>query len=104
MGSKKNKVKKVLSPQSAPVEDTVDDDALMDDLLAQLDSKDDTVRKESATVLNEMQINKVADQLDSAPKKDSKARYKARQVCCLPSFLQQDLKDVYPGQESCCAC
>ncbi|KAI9064361.1 cysteine proteinase [Trametes sanguinea] len=79
--AKKNKLKKMLSPPTpAPVETTVDDDELMDDLLAQLESRDDSVKKESANVLNEMQIDKVADQLESAPKKDPKARYKARQA------------------------
>ncbi|OSD01585.1 cysteine proteinase [Trametes coccinea BRFM310] len=79
--AKKNKLKKMLSPPTpAPVETTMDDDELMDDLLAQLESRDDSVKKESANVLNEMQIDKVADQLESAPKKDPKARYKARQA------------------------
>ena len=79
----KNKIKKMLSPpsQSPPQEDLADDDALMDDLMAQLDSKDSAVREESATVLQEMQVNAVAQELDSAPKKDSKARFRARQVC-----------------------
>ena len=82
MAPKKNKLKKMLSPpQPPPPEDTtIDDDALMDDLLAQLDSRDDTVRQESATVLQEMQVQQVADQLENAPKKDSKARHKARQA------------------------
>ncbi|KAI0362014.1 cysteine proteinase [Trametes cingulata] len=71
----------MLSPPTPPPADAnMDDDELMDDLLAQLDSKDDSVKHESAAVLNEMQIDKVADQLESAPKKDSKARYKARQA------------------------
>ncbi|KAI8998702.1 cysteine proteinase [Trametes punicea] len=82
MAAKKSKLKKMLSPPQAPppVDTTIDDDELMDDLLAQIDSKDETVKQESATVLNDMQIDKVADQLESAPKKDSKARYKARQA------------------------
>ena len=82
----KSKLKKVLSPPqpALPQEDLVDDDALMDDLLAQLDSKDEVVREETATVLQEMQVNKVAEELGSAPKKDSKARFKARQVRPLP--------------------
>ncbi|KAI0637043.1 cysteine proteinase [Trametes polyzona] len=81
MAPKKNKLKKMLSPPTPPPADTmVDDDELMDDLLAQLDSRDESTRKESATVLNEMQIGEVADKLESAPKKDSKARHKARQA------------------------
>lgn len=81
MAQKKNKLKKMLSPpQPAPMDDPVDDDALMDDLFAQLDSKNEVVREESATVLKEMQINEVAQKAEEASKKDSKARYKARQV------------------------
>ncbi|EIW60454.1 cysteine proteinase [Trametes versicolor FP-101664 SS1] len=81
MGAKKNKLKRMLSPTTPPPpEATADDDELMDDLFAQLDSKDGAVRHESATVLNEMQIDRVADQLESVPKKDGKARHKARQA------------------------
>ena len=83
MAPKKNKLKKMLSPPAPappPVDTNVDDDELMDDLFAQLDSKNETVKQESAAVLSEMNIDKVADKLDSAPKKDSKARHKARQV------------------------
>ncbi|KAI0336458.1 cysteine proteinase [Cubamyces sp. BRFM 1775] len=83
MAPKKNKLKKMLSPPAhapPPVEANVDDDDLMDDLFAQLDSKDESVKQESATVLSEMNIDKVADKLESAPKKDSKARHKARQA------------------------
>ncbi|KAH9893901.1 cysteine proteinase [Epithele typhae] len=78
----KNKIKKALSPphSTSPPEPTADDDALMDDLMAQLDSKNGTVRQESATVLQEMQINQVAESAEDAAKKDSKARFKARQA------------------------
>ncbi|KAI0664881.1 cysteine proteinase [Cubamyces menziesii] len=83
MAPKKNKLKKMLSPPAPappPVETNVDDDELMDDLFAQLDSKNESVKQESAAVLSEMNIDKVADKLESAPKKDSKARHKARQA------------------------
>nr|VWO98664.1 PUM-HD domain-containing protein [Ganoderma boninense] len=82
MAQKKNKSKKSTPPQPAPPlpEDLANDDALMDDLLAQLDSKDEVVRQESATVLKEMNVDEVAKELDNAPKKDSKARFKARQA------------------------
>lgn len=87
MGAKKNKLKRMLSPTTPPpAEASADDDELMDDLFAQLDSKDGAVRHESATVLNEMQIDRVADQLESAPKKDGKARHKARQVRSLNTY------------------
>lgn len=90
MVQKKNKSKKsVTPPQLAlqPSEDTRDDDALMEDLLAQLDSKDQVVRQESATVLQGMKVNEVANDLHNAPKKDSKARFKARQVKSFGIFL-----------------
>ncbi|KAI0082718.1 cysteine proteinase [Panus rudis PR-1116 ss-1] len=82
MGSKRNKVKKALSPvlPTNPDPEPVPDDDLMDDLFAQLDSRDKTVQTESANVLQEMNIDQVANDLDAAPKKDSKARYKARQA------------------------
>ncbi|OJA21594.1 hypothetical protein AZE42_01685 [Rhizopogon vesiculosus] len=60
------------------------DDGLMDDLLAELDSRDQTVRHESANVLLEMQGNQedtVADKAQPATKKqDSKSRHEARQA------------------------
>ncbi|KAI0831231.1 cysteine proteinase [Trametes gibbosa] len=81
MAPKKNKLKKMLSPPTPPPAETMaDDNDLMDDLFAQLDSKDDGTRKESAIILNEMQIDQVADKLEAAPKKDGKARHKARQA------------------------
>ncbi|PIL23922.1 hypothetical protein GSI_13673 [Ganoderma sinense ZZ0214-1] len=76
MAQKKNKSKKLvapLQPAPPPIEDLADDDALMDGLLAQLDSKDEVVRQESATVLKDVKVS-------NAPKKDSKGRFKARQA------------------------
>lgn len=64
----------------SPSEPVMDDDELMDDLLAQLDSKNKTVQAESATVINEMQLNDVANQIEKSSKTDSKSRHKARQV------------------------
>jgi hypothetical protein len=85
---KKNKSKKVLSPSHSNMPDqpppTDGDGELMDDLLAELDSRDKTVQHESANVLMEMQENQenaVADKAQSATKKqDSKSRHVARQV------------------------
>jgi OTU domain-containing protein 6 len=85
---KKNKSKKVLSPSHSNMPDqpppTEGDGELMDDLLAELDSRDKTVQHESANVLMEMQENQenaVADKAQSATKKqDSKSRHVARQV------------------------
>ena len=61
-----------------------DDEELMNDLMAQLDSRDKTVQSESANVLNEMQINQQADAAEEARKKqDPKIRYQARQVSAI---------------------
>lgn len=82
-GSKRNKLKKALSPtQSAPSSSPMaDDEELMNDLMAQLDSRDKTVQSESANVLNDMQINQQTTAAEEARKKqDPKSRYQARQV------------------------
>ncbi|TFY53199.1 hypothetical protein EVJ58_g9579 [Rhodofomes roseus] len=64
-GSKRSKLKKALSPpfaaKSPEPEPNMDDDVLMDDLMAQLDSRDTSVHAESAAVINEMNINNAAD-------------------------------------------
>ncbi|KAH9854159.1 cysteine proteinase [Lenzites betulinus] len=81
MAPKKNKLKKMLSPPTPPPPaNMADDEDLMDDLFAQLDSKDSGTRQESATILSSMQIDQVAEKLEAAPKKDSKARHMARQA------------------------
>lgn len=77
-GSKKNKQKKLVSPpQDLPTPPV--DDELMDDLFAQLDSRNETVQAESAIVINEVQ-NRQAESAASRPKMDAKARFKARQA------------------------
>lgn len=78
MGKKSNKLKKALDVFPDPPPDA--DDGLMDDLLAQLDSRNETVAQESANVLNEMEINKQAEQLETTSKQDAKSRFKARQA------------------------
>jgi len=94
MGSKKNKVKKVFAPTSPPTNDTnanaidtttndnniSDHNDLVDDLLTQLDSRDQSVRRESATVLEEVRAQQTAQA--TPPDKaggNSKAKFKARQ-------------------------
>ncbi|KAI3610848.1 amidohydrolase family protein [Moniliophthora roreri] len=79
MGSKKNKLKKVFSPQSKspPPPPLAQDDDLMDDLLAQLDSRDQAVRQESANVIREVQ-HTAEEQVYR--QQDSKSRYQARQA------------------------
>lgn len=85
-GSKRNKVKKLLSPTRAvtpPPEPSLDDDALMDDLMAQLDARDSSheSKQEAATVLGEMGARKTAEQEAAPSKQDSKSRHQARMVC-----------------------
>jgi hypothetical protein len=101
MGSKKNKIKKVLAPTSPPTSDAnaiSDNNAnananndgsdeqqqqhLMDDLLSELDSRDPSVRRESAVVLEEVRTRQAAEAAppDKAAGGNSKARFKARQV------------------------
>lgn len=82
-GSKRNKVKRLLSPRSAtpaPPEPALNDDDLMDDLMAQLESKDVGTHTEAAVIVNEMEPIAVAEAAEAAPKQDSKSRHKARQV------------------------
>jgi len=72
--AKKNK--KAARLPTPPPMDSLDDD-LMDDLLAQLDSKDKTVQQETAKVLTEVSA---ASEPASGPKKDARSRFEARQV------------------------
>ncbi|KAJ7470718.1 hypothetical protein FB451DRAFT_1400284 [Mycena latifolia] len=72
---------------------TDDDNELMDQLLSQLDSRDETVQQESAAVLNEMQINKQADQIEAASKQDPKSRFKARQARKAAALAQNYVDD-----------
>lgn len=83
-GSKRNKIRKALSPTknlSPPAPPIVDDDDLMDDLFAQLDSKEKSAQQQSAEILKDANIDSVADDLEKEDRKDSKSRFKARQVC-----------------------
>ncbi|KAJ7774675.1 hypothetical protein DFH07DRAFT_800476 [Mycena maculata] len=77
---KRNKLKKAVAPLLPTMSPSTDDDQLMDDLLAQLDSRDDTVKQESANVLNDMQLNQQADQIEASSKQDPKSRFRARQA------------------------
>lgn len=84
MGGKRKKLKDILSPPSStpPPVPTAEDDELLDDLLAQLDSNDKTVQNVSAEVINDIQLSKLQEKEESRkPKKDSKTRFLERQVC-----------------------
>jgi OTU domain-containing protein 6 len=79
---KRDKIKKVLSPPSSytPPQPTEDDQDLMDELFAQLDSKDAAVQKESEAVLEEIQLRQESERLETKQRQDAKSRFKARQV------------------------
>jgi len=80
--AKKNKAKSKHAPDVLDINPltTLDDDDLMNDLLSQLDSRDQTVKEESTTVLNEMQLEKQANELEVKPKRTAKDRFQARRV------------------------
>jgi hypothetical protein len=84
MGGKRRKVKDILSPspKSTPPAPTVDDEELLDDLFAQLDSNNKTVQNVSAEVINDIQRSQLQeDKEPQKQKKDSKTRFLERQVC-----------------------
>lgn len=102
-GSKRNKLKKALSPPQHSTPPTImndDDEELMHDLLAQLDSRDQNVQAESANVLNDMQLNKQADEIDARQKQDSKARFQARKVkSTVETVILADMKRYSDSSE-----
>lgn len=57
-----------------------EESTLMDDLLEQLDSRDQTVQQESAKVLNAMVLDEKAEEIEGRPKQTAKDRFQARQV------------------------
>lgn len=69
--SKRTRLTKPFVPPPEPVAGNVDDDGLMDDLLNQLESRDQTVQQESAILIQEITQDR---------KKDPKSRFQARQV------------------------
>lgn len=77
MGSKKNKVKKILASSSTPPNpnNSAIDDDLVDDLFAELDSRDKTVpQQEPASASAQAAAAAVLDKMSS------KSRFMARQV------------------------
>ncbi|KAJ3545358.1 hypothetical protein NMY22_g2474 [Coprinellus aureogranulatus] len=80
MAGKKNKKKgQSKYPTPPPIADD-DNDDLVNELLEQLGSSDVTAQAESAALLNEMDLNTQADNLEAQPKQTAKDRYKARQA------------------------
>lgn len=103
-GSKRNKLKKALSPskttETPPQVLANDDDNLMNDLFAQLDSRNPTVQAESATVINEIQSDAQANRMEGNNKQDAKARFKARQVSTVISTVAP--RYITTGEEGSC--
>ncbi|KAJ3883413.1 hypothetical protein F5051DRAFT_457501 [Lentinula edodes] len=106
MGSKKNKLKKAFSPpfqQSPPLPEPDDDAELLNDLMAQLDSGNQTVQAESAQVIQDIQRQETV----SGTKKDPKSRYQARQArkaaalaeSYSPSNLEADARLMQEAKE-----
>ncbi|KAF9246557.1 hypothetical protein BU15DRAFT_40326 [Melanogaster broomeanus] len=81
-GSKRNKSKKVPPATHTPLPSFApDDEELMDDLFAELDSRDQPVQQEPTTVLQDIRTNTIEEGTESGPKKqDSKTRHLARQA------------------------
>ena len=80
MAGKKNRKKpQNRYPTPPPIADD-DNDDLVNQLLDQLESTDVAAQTESAALLNEMNLNSQADQLDAQPKQSAKDRFKARQA------------------------
>ena len=78
-GSKRAKLKKAFaSAPISPPPSNVENQELMDDLLAQLDSRDKQVQSETATIINDISNNM---QNEVQGKRDAKSRFLARQVC-----------------------
>jgi hypothetical protein len=82
MGGKRKKLKDMISPSTPPP--TVEDDELLDDLFAQLDSNNQTVQDVSAEVINDIQLSQLQEKEPQKPKKDSKMRFLERQVRMFP--------------------
>ena len=76
MGSKKNKVKKLLAPSPPPnTINAIDDEGLVEDLFAMLDSQEQTIQQQQ-----QEQALAAGTTTDASDKTSSKSRFKARQV------------------------
>ena len=81
MGGKRRKFKDIINPPQNTPPPAVEDDELLDDLLAQLDSNDKTVQNVSAEVINDIQLSQLREkERPKKLKKDSKTRFIERQV------------------------
>jgi len=84
VGNKK-KFRRAAAPVSElpPLQVDVDDDGLLDELVAQLGAEDGAVQENAATIIQELDQTNKAEEADSkSSKKDSRARFEARKVGC----------------------
>jgi len=95
MGGRRKKLKDTLSPppNAPPPVPATEDEELLDDLLAQLDSSDKTVQNVSAEVINDIQLSQLREQEPQKPKKDSKTRFLERQARKAAGILQHHPPD-----------
>lgn len=88
------------TPDQARIEDN---NELVDDLLAELDSRSQTVQQESATVLREIQEHQESTVNDNArpakKKQDSRSRHEARQAR-KAAALAQNQAPIDPGADA----
>src|SRR5258707_234620 len=81
MGGKRRKFKDIINPPQNAPPPVGEEDELLDDLLAQLDSNDKTVQNVSAEVINDIQLPQPQEKEGPRKlKKDSKTRFLERQV------------------------
>lgn len=78
MPTKRNKLKKAILPRPSSVQ-SADNDDLMDDLLAQLDSRDNEQSNELQAESDIGPVN-TSPRVKNVLKKDSRSRHEARQV------------------------
>jgi OTU domain-containing protein 6 len=101
--AKKNKGKTKATPSAALTPASVMDpenDDLMSDLLAQLDSRDETVKVEDEN-LNQTHRDKQSEMLEVQPRQSAKSRFQARLVShILPSAHYRLIRLKSQGQES----
>lgn len=96
MGGKRKKVKDILAPSSnpPPPAPTVEDDELLDDLIAQLDSGDKNVQNASAEVINDIQLLRFHENNEPRKlKKHSKTRFLERQARKATEISQRHTPD-----------
>jgi hypothetical protein len=80
MGSKKKKSNSAPMSSHAMPAPEIDDDGLLDDLMATIDGGDAASQAAAASVVQQVEINKAEEIEASSSKKDSRARFEARKV------------------------